>query len=269
MNSVSIAIVSAPSRQKASTCSVEHVEQHSVHAERLRDIELEPVALDEGVLDQPARALPGGVVEPGLLGLVEADARLSVDLEADAGDDLGHAQMIAGREDAGRGDGRAVAALGHLGHVHVRAPVQMAQRQKAALDRRLGLGRQLVDQAALLDEGEVALDRLVHVGAGDVVGRVIELARVERLVPVLHHDRRLAGVVLPELRLIQRLVMEVRRRLDVERRLLVARGRLVAAKPAGDVSEGLALRLEVDGLDLNGHVFPPMDLVGLTPRRAR
>ena len=138
----------------------------------------------------------------------------------------------------------------------------MPHGQEAALDLRFGLGRQFLDEPTLFDEGKVALDRLVHVGAGDVVGRVIELARIERLVPVLHHDRGLAGVVLPVLGLPQGLVMKVGGRLDVERRFLVAGGRLVAAEAAGDMAKGLALRLKINGLDLYGHDFPPVGLIG-------
>ena len=129
------------------------------------------------------------------------DAGLAVERQADAADDLRHAEMVASRENAGRGDRRAITALADLGHVHVGAPVQMAQGQQAMLDLRARVGGEFFDQAALLDEGEAALDRLVHVGAGDIIGGVIKLARIERLVPVLHHDRGFARVVMPELRL--------------------------------------------------------------------
>src|SRR5208283_15861 len=95
------------------------------------------------------------------------------------------------------------------------------------------------------------------VGASDIISRVVVLARIERVVPVLHHDGGLAGVVLPVLPLPQRLVVEVSGRLNVERRLLVARGGLVAAEAAGDMAEGLPLRFDIDGLDLDGHGIPP------------
>ena len=90
--------------------------------------------------------------------------------------------------------------------------------QQAALDLDALASRpKLFDQAALVDEGEVALDGLMHVGARDVVGGVVILARIERLVPVRHLDGGLALVVMPVFRLPQRLVMEVVGRLDVER----------------------------------------------------
>ena len=89
---------------------------------------------------------------------------------------------------------------------------------------------ELFDQAALGRECEVALDGLMHVGAGDIIGRVVELAGIEGLIPIRHLDGGFVLVVMPVFRLPERLVVEMIRRLDVEGTLEITRGGLVAAE---------------------------------------
>jgi len=137
----------------------------------------------------------------------------------------------------------------------------MAQRQQQVLDLRAQSGGDGRQHLALFDKGKVAFGRILLLAAGDGPGTVVVLAWVQQAIPVGHLDRGVAlvedGAVLRP----QRLVMEVRFRLQPNGRLKVARGRLVGAGEARHGVESMAQRLDVQALDVNLHPMSPCKII--------
>ncbi|EWS52848.1 hypothetical protein X551_04364 [Methylibium sp. T29] len=229
----------------------QRVEQAVGH-QRLRHQDLEPVARDEKVLHLAAQALPGRVLDPVAVRLVERGAGVAVHQQADAREVLGQAQAVHRAHHRGLRHRGAPAVGGHVAQVGVGAPLVVAQRHEGEDDGLARLGRQLRQQGTPVGELHLPVQRLLLLGARHRVAAVVVLARVLQRVPVGHLDGGAALVVEVALGVPQRLVVVVHLGLDVVGGLLVARGRLVAEAPR-QVPEGLAHRLDGLGADFDGH----------------
>ena len=223
----------------------------------LGDEELEPVLDHQRVFHQLAHPLPVVGIHPLVLGRIQRVAGAAGHVHADLADDLCNPELIAGGEDRRRGHRRAVTAIADLGGVHVRAPGDVAQRQEVILDLGLPFGRQAVEHAALFDEVEIVLRCGPHPGTVDVVGRVVELARVAQVVPIRHHDLGPARIVELAVGLPERLVVEMRGRLDVQHSLFIPARRPVLAEAARDMAKRLPAGLEVQRLEVDRHGILP------------
>ena len=98
----------------------------------------------------------------------------------------------------------------------------------------------------------MAVERFLLLRPGHGVAAVEELARILQRIEILHDDRGATLVEDLPFGVPERLVVEIGLGLDVERRLLIARCRLVA-ETGGKVIEGIAQRLDVDGPDIDMH----------------
>ena len=124
--------------------------------------------------------------------------------------------------------------------------------------------RQLVEQPAVLDVLQGLGERLVPLGRVRDVRGVVVLARVRVLVGVGQLEGRVVGVVDLVVGIPGGPVVEVLLRLDVERRLLVPRGRAVA-EPLHEVGERVPLRID----DVRAQLISHAVLLSAGTRRGR
>src|SRR3546814_6158191 len=113
----------------------------------------------------------------------------------------------------------------------------MAQRQDQVERQGADVVGQSVGQPPRLDEVEGGLCRFLLPGAGQDVAAVIILARIAEGVPVRHLQLRAALVEIVVGRIPERTIMLVARGLEVDRALLIAGRRLVAAEDRKSTSQ--------------------------------